>query len=89
MPSGLSGATAICRVLVAKSWGSWPSSPSAVSFSMLATSAEAKTSAGAPSWICATRSDEPPKLSSTSTPSCSASNSSAICSKVLVSDAAA
>ena len=89
MPSGLSGATAICRVLVANSWGSWPSSPSAVSFSMLATSAEAKTSAGAPSWICATRSDDPPKLNSTSTPSCSASNSSPICSKVLVSEAAA
>ena len=34
-------------------------------------SAEANTSAGAPSWIWATRSEDPPKLSSTSTPSCS------------------
>ena len=89
MPSGLSGATAIWRVLVAKFSGSWPSRPSAVSFSMLATSAEANTSAGAPSWICAARSDEPPKLNSTSTPSWSASNSSPSCSKVLVSEAAA
>ena len=56
---------------------------------MLAVSAEANTSAGAPSWIWATRSEEPPKLNSTVTPSCWASNSVPICSKVLVSDEAA
>ncbi len=60
-----------------------------MSLSMLAVSAEANTSAGAPSWICATRSEEPPKLNSTVTPSCSFSNSSPICSNVEVSEAAA
>ena len=62
---------------------------SAVSFSMFASSAEAKTSAGAPSWIWATRSEEPAKLNSTFTPSCVDSNSSPICSNVEVSDEAA
>ncbi len=56
---------------------------------MLASSAEAKTSAGAPSWICATRSEDPAKLKSTSTPSWAASNSSPISSNVAVRDAAA
>ena len=31
--------------------------------------AEAKTSAGAPCWICPTRVEDPAKLNSTSTPS--------------------
>ena len=88
-PAGLSGGTAISRVLVAKSSGSAAWRSSAVSLSMLAVSAEAKTSAGAPSWIWATRSEEPPKLNSTVTPSCWASNSVPICSNVLVSDEAA
>ena len=36
-----------------------------MSFSMLASSADANTSAGAPCWIWATRSEEPAKLNST------------------------
>ena len=56
---------------------------------MLAVSAEAKTSAGAPCWICATRSEEPPKLNLTFTPSWSASNCLPSSVKVDVSDAAA
>ena len=60
MPAGLPGGTAISSVFEAKVTGSDPIRSSAVSLSMLASSAVAKTSAGAPSWICATRSDEPP-----------------------------
>ena len=88
-PAGLSGGTAISRVLLAKFCGSVAWRSSAVSLSMLAVSAEAKTSAGAPSWICATRSEEPPKLNSTVTPSWLSSNSAPMASNVLVSDAAA
>ena len=89
IPAGLSGGVTISSVLDAKFWGSSAWRSSAVSFSMLASSAEANTSAGAPSWICETRSDEPPKLNSTVTPSCCCSNSVPISSKVFVSDAAA
>ena len=60
-----------------------------MSFSMLASSADAKTSAGAPPWIWATRSEEPAKLNSTVTPSCSSSNWLPSSSNVDVSDAAA
>ena len=89
IPAGLPGGVAISRVLDAKSCGSSACRSSAVSLSMLAVSAEAKTSAGAPSWIWETRSEEPPKLNSTVTPSCSSSNSVPISSKVFVSEAAA
>src|SRR3954454_17934925 len=74
MPAGLSGGTAISRVLLAKSWGSSAGRPSATALSMLAVSAEAKTSAGAPCWICATRSEDAPKLKLTFTPLRDASN---------------
>ncbi len=47
---------------MAKITGSVPFSPGSVSLSMLAVSAEAKTSAGAPSMICCTSADEASKL---------------------------
>ena len=47
---------------MAKITGSVPFSPGSVSLSMLAVSAEAKTSAGAPSTICCTSADEASKL---------------------------
>ena len=76
-------------VLDAKSWGSPDTRSSPTSVSMFFSSAEAKTSAGAPSLICETRSEEPPKLSCTVTPSFAASNSFASSVKVPFSDAAA
>ena len=88
-PAGLPGGTTISRVFEAKVCGSEPCRSSAVSFSMLASSADAKTSAGAPSWIWATRSEEPAKLNSTFTPSWVDSNSSPICSNAAVRDEAA
>ena len=53
----------------AKSTGSPSTASSETALSMLAVSAEANTSAGAPCWICATRSEDPPKLKVTFTPS--------------------
>ena len=47
---------------MAKITGSVPFSPASVSLSMLAVSAEAKTSAGAPWVICCTSADEASKL---------------------------
>ena len=62
MPFGLPGSTAISSEFGANTSGS-PSLPAAsVSFVMLCGSAEANTSAGAPSLIWATRSDDPAKL---------------------------
>ena len=48
--------------LVAKITGSVPLRPASVSLSMLAVSAEANTSAGAPSVICCTSAEEASKL---------------------------
>src|SRR5262245_27568241 len=62
MPSGLSGATMIVNRLVAKITGSVPFRPASVSLSMFAMSAEANTSAGAPSVICCTSAEEASKL---------------------------
>ena len=84
--AGLPGGVAISSVLEAKSCGSVARSPS---LSMFLVSAEAKTSAGAPSSIWATRSEEPPKLVVTFTPGWSFSNSSASSVNVSVSEAAA
>ena len=56
---------------------------------MLFWSADANTSAGAPSTIWATRSDDAAKLNVTSTSGCSDSNASPIAVNASVSDAAA
>ena len=48
----------ICNRFVANTTGSSALPPASVSFVMLASSAEANTSAGAPSLICVTRSDD-------------------------------
>ena len=66
-----------------------PVSESPVALSMFLVSAEAKTSAGAPCWICATRSEEPAKLKVTVTPGCAFSNSAPISVNVFFSEAAA
>ena len=64
--------------------------PASVSLVMLLRSAEANTSAGAPSLIWATRSDEPAKLKRhLRRPGCSAMNASPISVNAAVSDAAA
>ena len=52
----------IVNRLVAKITGSLPLSPGSVSLSILAVSAEANTSAGAPSMICCTSADDASKL---------------------------
>ena len=75
---------------MAKSSGADESTrPASVSFVMFFSSAEAKTSAGAPSVICVTRSDDPAKVSSTVVPGWAFSNSSASSVNVVVSEAAA
>ena len=56
---------------------------------MFLVSAEANTSAGAPWVICVARSEEPAKLSVTLVPGFLASNSSASCVNVALSEAAA
>ena len=72
--AGLSGGTAISRVLDAKFTGSPFTRLSAVALSMFLVSAEANTSPGAPccSWV--TRSEEPPKLKVTLVPAWEVSN---------------
>src|SRR3954452_8115620 len=87
--AGLSGGTAISSVLEAKFAGSPSMALADAALSMLAVSAEANTSAGAPCWICATRSEDPPKLSFTVTPLCSLSKALPMSVNVPVSDAAA
>src|SRR3954470_20962006 len=88
-PAGLSGGTAISKVLDANFTGVPRTSSSATALSMFAVSADANTSAGAPCWICATRSEEPPKLKLTFTPVCEASNRFPSSVNVDVSDDAA
>ena len=58
IPFGLPGATMIWSRFVAKTTGSVPLRLAAVSLSMFAVSAEAKTSAGAPWVICCTSADD-------------------------------
>src|SRR5690606_37872165 len=87
-PAGLSGGTAICSTLRAKTSGSPSAKPPSVTLSMLGTSAEANTSAGAPSAICWARSELPAKENSTVEP-VSSSNRSPRSVKTSVSEAAA
>ena len=90
MPAGLPGGTAISSTFVAKSTGASAStSPPSVSLAMFFSSAEAKTSTGAPSVICVTRSEDPAKFSAMSTSGLAFSNSAASSVNVAVSDAAA
>src|SRR6478672_9566406 len=87
--AGLSGGTAISRVLDAKLTGVAAVSEAPVALSMFLVSAEAKTSAGAPCWSWATRSEDPAKLKVTLAPGWAFSNSAPIAVKVFFSEAAA
>src|SRR4051794_39699257 len=87
--AGLPGGTAMASTLVAKSFGE-PSMMSAASaFVILASSAEAKTSAGAPATSWETRSEEPANENTTRAPGCASSNRVPSVMKVVVSEAAA
>src|SRR5262245_32317929 len=89
MSSGLSGATMIVNRLVANTTGSVPLSSASVSLSMFAVSAEANTSAGAPSVICCTSADEASKLNVAVASGLAAVNASPISVNDSVNDAAA
>src|SRR5689334_22979211 len=89
IPAGLPGGTAISSVLDAKLTGAVAVSESPVALAMFFVSAEAKTSAGAPCWSWATRSDDPAKLKVTFVPGCAFSKSSPIWVKVFLREAAA
>jgi hypothetical protein len=89
MPLGLPGATAMASLFVANTVA-WPSiTPPWLALSIVAWSAEAKTSAFAPLVSCCTRVDEPAKLNFTVVPGCWASNSLPSAVNDSVSDAAA
>jgi hypothetical protein len=87
--AGSSGGVAISSVLDAKLTGSPSTKSSPTAASMMLVSAEAKTSADAPCWSWAIRSDEPAKLNVTFTPSWSASKSLPSSVKAEVNDDAA
>src|SRR6266550_3162017 len=59
---GFPGATAIWSRLLANSWGAPSDMPAFVTFAMLSSSADAKTSAGAPLTIWVASVDDDPKL---------------------------
>ena len=89
MASGLPASTMISSVLVANVAGS-PAVPSPLaSLSMFAESADANTSAGAPSLIWPTRSDDAAKLNVMSTSGFAAVNASPSDVNASVSEAAA
>src|ERR1051325_6580716 len=67
MCSGLPGATAISRRLVAKLGGEPATSPASIARFIVRSSALAKTSPGEPDTICAASVDEAPKLKVTCT----------------------
>ncbi len=79
----------ISAMLVANTTGSPAFRPASVSFVMLPRSAEANTSAGAPSPICVTSSDDAAKFSTTSASGFSTMNASPISVNAAASDAAA
>jgi hypothetical protein len=79
----------ICSEFVAKTAGSPAFASAAVSFVMFASSADANTSAGAPSSIWVTSSDDAAKLNVTSAPGCCTMKASPISVYAAVSDAAA
>src|SRR5207237_10565478 len=71
---GLPGATAISKWLPAKTEGDPSTSSASTIFCMFGSSAEAKTSAGAPFVICVARVDDDPKLNEMSAPGTRPSN---------------
>jgi len=75
--------------LVANTTGSIALLPASVSFAMLLRSADANTSAGAPSPIWVTSSDEAAKLKVTRAPGCSTTNASPISVNAAVNEVAA
>src|SRR5215469_734876 len=86
---GLPACTAISSLLCANTDGVPMLNPPLTTFCMFAWSAEAKTSAGAPCWICVTSIGLPAKLNLTSTPGYFAWTWSPIFVNAPVSDAAA
>ena len=89
MPFGLPGWTMIAAELWANTTGAVALLPASVSLAMLLRSAEAKRSAGAPSPIWVTSSDEAAKLSVTVVSGLAAMKASARSVKAAVNDAAA
>src|SRR4051794_23036883 len=87
--AGLPGGTAMASTLVAKSLAEPSMTPPETALAILASSAEAKTSAGAPAPSCETRSEEPANENTTRVPGCASSNREPSVVKVLVSEAAA
>src|SRR5215471_5394109 len=86
---GLQGLTTIVSRFDANTVGSAVTCPPVTSFCMLAPSAEANTSAGAPPWICCARVDDAAKLKVTVVPLLIFSKSLPIFVKASVSEAAA
>lgn len=86
---GLPGAVTIVSVLLANGVGVPVTRPASTAFAMFLSSAEAKTSPGAPWLSWATRSEEPPTLKLTVTPGWAASNIEPSSPNVVFSDAAA
>ena len=89
MPAGLSGGVTMTSVFVAKFTGLPVTRPASVAFVMFATSAEAKTSPGAPPMRFATRSEDPAKLKFTVVPGFSFVNVAPSSVNVGFNDAAA
>ena len=86
---GLPAGTAICRVLVTKISGSAVTSPESTTFCMLFSSAEAYTSAGAPSWIWVASAELAAKLNVIATSGFTSLKASPISVNASVSEAAA
>src|SRR5215216_1408670 len=89
MPSGLPGAVMISSRFVANVTGSPAAPPPSVSLLMFASSADANTSAGAPSRSCLASSDDAAKLNVALAPGSASPNASPSSVNASVSDAAA
>jgi hypothetical protein len=85
----LPGAVTISSTLVANTVGAPSTSPASATVCIVDSFAAAKTSAGPPLTICWARSDDAPKLMTTSTPGLPASNRRSSSPKASVRDAAA
>ena len=89
IPAGLPGGVMSVSTLVANGTGSPATSPASTARFMVATSAAANTSAGAPPAIWSTRPLDPPKLSRIDTPGSDLSTCSAISVNAPLNEAAA
>ena len=90
MPSGFPSPTTICRRLVTKIVPpSAGASPSSITFCRFDSSADANTSAGAPSMIAVARLAEPSVVTCTSTPGWASSKAASTSSNAPLSDVAA